>query len=45
MKPMTFSNVDSVTRARIIQLQGELGPKKNRSDALRVAMEAYYKED
>lgn len=45
MKPMTFSNVDSETKASIIRLQGDLGPNANRSDALRVAMKAYYKDD
>ncbi len=45
---MTFSDVDPSTKSLIIRLQGELHDKegilKSRSYALRVAMEAYYKE-
>ncbi len=46
---MTFGDVDPITKARIIQLQGELhddeGILKSRSYALKVAMEKYYGED
>ncbi len=45
---MTFGDVDPVTKAKIVRLQGELhdkeGTQKSRSYALKVAMEAYYKE-
>ena len=46
---MTFGDVDPATRARIIQLQGELhnteGILKSRSYALKVAMEKFYGEE
>ncbi len=47
---MTFSDVDPVTKSRIIRLQGELhdkekGKPKSRSYALKVAMEKYYGEE
>ena len=47
---MAFSDVDPVTKSRIIRLQGELhdkekGKPKSRSYALKVAMEKYYSEE
>ncbi len=46
---MAFSDVDPVTKSRIIRLQGELhdeeGILKSRSYALKIAMEKYYSEE
>lgn len=46
---MTFGDVDPITKASVVRLQGELqdeeGILKSRSYALKIAMEKYYSKE